>query len=126
MNEVTLILCIHNHQPVGNLPDVFEQAYRDAYLPFLDAIERFPEIRLVLHNTGPLLEWFERHAPDYLERVAGLVARGQVEVLTGAFYEPILGAIPERDALGQIARMSEYVESAFGTRPRGERASRPR
>jgi alpha-amylase len=119
LNEVTLILCIHNHQPVGNLPGVFESAYRDAYLPFLEAVERFPEIRIVLHNTGPLLEWYEEHAPDYLERVARLVARGQVEVLTGGFYEPILCAIPERDALGQIAMMTEYVESAFRARPRG-------
>lgn len=119
MNEITLILCVHNHQPVGNLPGVFEAAYRDAYGPFLDTLERFPEIRVVLHNSGPLLEWYEQHAPDYLERVARLVALGQVELLTGGFYEPILCAIPECDALGQIAMMTEYVESRFGTRPRG-------
>ncbi len=81
MNGVTLVLCIHNHQPVGNLPEVFERRVRRAYLPFLETIERFPEIKIVLHNTGPLLEWYEEHAPDYIERVRALVARGQVEVL---------------------------------------------
>jgi alpha-amylase len=130
VSRVTLILCIHNHQPVGNLPGVFEQAYRDAYLPFLDAIERHPGVRLSLHNTGPLLEWYEERAPEYLERARALVARGQVEILTGGFYEPILPAIPERDALGQIRMMSDHVERVFGTRPRGmwlaERVWEPR
>ena len=130
MSRVTLILCIHNHQPVGNLPGVFEQAYRDAYLPFLDAIERHPGVRLSLHNTGPLLEWYEERAPEYLERARALVARGQVEILTGGFYEPILPAIPERDALGQIRMMSDHVERVFGTRTRGmwlaERVWEPR
>lgn len=119
MNKTTLVLCIHNHQPVGNLPGVFEHAYRSAYLPFLEAIERFPGVKIVLHNTGPLLEWYEENAPDYIDRVAALAERGQVEVLTGGFYEPILSAIPERDALGQIEMMSEYVTRRFGARPRG-------
>ena len=130
MSRVTLVLCIHNHQPVGNLPHVFEDAYRSAYLPFLEAIEQFPDIKIVLHNTGPLLEWYEEHAPDYIERVAALVARGQVEVLGGAFYEPILSMIPERDAHGQIGMMSDYVSDRFGVRPRGmwlaERVWEPR
>ncbi|MCK4512555.1 alpha-amylase, partial [bacterium] len=114
MHGVRLVLCIHNHQPVGNLPGVFEDAYRTAYLPFLEAIEEFPEIKIVLHNTGPLLEWYEEHAPDYIERVRALVERGQVEVLGGGFYEPILCAIPERDARGQIRMMTDYVSDRFG------------
>jgi len=119
VKRTTLILCIHNHQPVGNLPHVFEEAYERAYRPFLEAIERHPGVRFVLHNTGPLLEWYEKHAPDYLERVAALAQSGRVELLTGAFYEPIISGIPERDASGQILRMTEYTEKRFGVRPRG-------
>ena len=60
MRRVSLVICIHNHQPVGNLPGVFRHAYDHAYEPFLSAMEDFPEVRFVLHNTGPLLEW-HRH-----------------------------------------------------------------
>ncbi len=119
MSRISLILCVHNHQPVGNLPGVFEHAYEHAYEPFLEAIEAFPEIRVVIHNTGPLLEWYEENAPSYIERLAALVARGQVEILTGGFYEPILATIPERDAVGQIRKMTAYAEDRFGQRPRG-------
>ena len=119
MDKTTFIFCIHNHQPVGNLPGVFEHAYRAAYLPFLNVLEAHPRVKFVLHNTGPLLEWYEANAPDYLERVRALVERGQVEVLTGGFYEPILSAIPRRDAAGQIAKMTEYTRRVFGAKPRG-------
>jgi alpha-amylase/alpha-mannosidase (GH57 family) len=130
VNETTLILCVHNHQPVGNLPGVFEQATRDAYVPFLDVIEKFPEIKFVLHNSGPLLEWYEEHAPDYIERVRRLVERGQVEILTGGFYEPILSGVPARDAIAQIRKMTDYVTKTFEASPRGmwlaERVWEPR
>ncbi|MBD3368199.1 MAG: DUF1926 domain-containing protein [Candidatus Eisenbacteria bacterium] len=119
MKRTTLILCIHNHQPVGNLPHVFEEAYEKAYRPFLDALERHPGVRMVLHNTGPLLEWYEEHAPEYIDRVRALVESGQVELLTGGFYEPILSGIPSRDAEGQIRMLTEYTERVFGVRPRG-------
>jgi len=119
LSKVSLVLCIHNHQPVGNLPGVFEHAYGHAYEPLLGVMERFPEIRFVVHNTGPLLEWYEENAPDYIRRTRELVDRGQVEILSGAFYEPILPILPERDVRGQIEMMNEYIARVFGVRPRG-------
>jgi 4-alpha-glucanotransferase len=119
LSKVRFVFCLHNHQPVGNLPEVFEEAYRNAYLPMLETIERFPSVKVVLHNSGPLLEWYEEHAPDYIDRVRSLVERGQMEVLGGAFYEPILVCIPERDIHGQISMMSQYVADRFGKSPRG-------
>ena len=35
MARLTLGLAFHNHQPVGNFPSVFEQAYRQAYEPMV-------------------------------------------------------------------------------------------
>ena len=58
---------------------------------------------MTLHHTGPLLEWIERERPDYFDSCAALVGRGQVELLGGGFYEPMLAVLPERDARGQIA-----------------------
>src|ERR1700739_2980612 len=52
-----LILGLHNPQPGGNFDGVFEEAYRTAYLPFLDVLEGYPEIPFVVHTSGPLLEW---------------------------------------------------------------------
>ena len=83
---VRLVFVLHDHQPVGNFDGVIEQAYHDSYLPFLELLERHPGIRLALHTSGPLAEWFDRHHPDYLDRVARLVAERQIEIVGGAFY----------------------------------------
>jgi hypothetical protein len=118
-HDVTLVLVLHDHQPVGNFDDVVAGAYRDAYAPFLDFLERNPALRIALHTSGPLLEWLDQHEPGYLERLRARVQAGQVEPWGGGFYEPILPAIPERDRHAQILLMADWLERRFGVRPRG-------
>ncbi len=117
--RISLALAIHNHQPVGNFGWVIAEVFEQAYLPFVDALERHPQVRVSLHYTGPLLEWIRAERPAFLERVRGLVARDQVELLGGGYYEPILASLPTRDRLGQLRRMADELEALTGTRPRG-------
>ena len=119
MPKFQLVLLIHAHQPVGNFEQVFERAYALSYLPFVEVLERHPAIRLGLHYTGSLLEWLEQAHPKYFDRLRPLVKRGQVEIVGGGFFEPILVAIPPEDRLEQISRLSEYIEEHFGMKPRG-------
>lgn len=114
MKSVQFIFGVHTHQPVGNFDFVFEEAYRKSYGPFLDILEKYPSVSLVLHLSGCLIEWFEDHYPEYLDRIAKLVKRGSVEILSGGFYEPLLSAIPDHDKLGQIGKMNDYVKNRFG------------
>jgi len=67
--SVDLMMCIHNHQPVGNFGWVFEEAFDRSYGPFLEVLEDYPDIRITLHNTGPLLDWMGEHRPGYLDAV---------------------------------------------------------
>ena len=119
MKKIYLGLAIHNHQPLGNFPWVFEQAYQQAYLPMLEALAAHPHVRLSLHYSGCLIDWLEQNHPDFFVRLAGLVKRQQVEIIGGAYYEPILPAIPDADKLGQIAKMADFVKKRFGVRPIG-------
>ncbi len=117
--SVRLILAFHNHQPIGNFDGVFEQAYRDSYLPFLDVMQDYPEIPFSLHTSGSLLEWLEKHHPEYIDRLRQMVACRQVEIIGGAFYEPILANIPRRDRIGQIKTFTEHLNQLFHTTVRG-------
>ncbi len=117
--RITLALGIHNHQPVGNFDFVLEDTYRKAYLPFLKALEGHPRVRIALHYSGFLLKWLRRHHPDYLKTIRNLVGQGQVEMLTGGLYEPILPIIPDADKVAQIKGMSKLVRRATGFRPAG-------
>jgi 4-alpha-glucanotransferase len=117
--RVSLCLVIHNHQPVGNFGWVIQDVYEHAYSPMIQALERHPGIRLGLHYTGPLLQWLAANRPEALESIRGLVDRGQIEIVGGGYYEPILVALPDRDRRGQAVRMRDELESLFGKRPRG-------
>jgi 4-alpha-glucanotransferase len=118
-DKIKLAFCVHSHQPVGNYPAVFEQGARDCYLPFLRLLKEYPEIRMTLHYTGPLLEWFEGNSPEFFELLAELVSRSQVELMGGGFYEPIMPVIPEQDARKQIDYTKNYFKDKFGVVPRG-------
>jgi len=117
--SINLIIGCHSHQPVGNFDHVFEEAYHKAYKPFLDVLERFPAIKVTHHYSGPLLDWFAANQPGFLERLAGLVSTGQVEIMGGGYYEPLLCAIPARDSVAQIERMTAFCEHHFGQKPKG-------
>ncbi|MCA9215235.1 MAG: DUF1926 domain-containing protein [Planctomycetales bacterium] len=118
-DSTKLCLALHNHQPVGNFGHVFEQAYQDSYLPFLDTFERYESLKISLHTSGPLMEWLDEHHGDYLDRLAALVNVGRVEIIGGAYYEPILTMIPSQDRIGQITRYTKWLESRLGADVRG-------
>ncbi|HEX5939163.1 MAG TPA: hypothetical protein VFZ12_02290, partial [Dehalococcoidia bacterium] len=119
MPSLNLSLVIHNHQPVGQHPWVFEAIYEESYLPMLKALEANPHVRLSLHYSGCLLDWIVPNRPEFVERLRSLVGRKQVELLTGGYYEPILISIPESDALAQVHRLTSTIAATFGTSPTG-------
>lgn len=110
---------IHNHQPVGNFDSVIDEAFEKAYLPFLRLVKKFPTFKFALHNSGILYEWAEKRKPEFFKLIEDLQAQKQLELLGGGFYEPILPSIPEADRIGQIMKMSDYLEKRFGQRPKG-------
>jgi len=114
-----LVFIVHAHQPSGNFEHVFEECYQHCYDAFLSLVAKHPGIRLGLHYSGPLLLWIEKHHPDYFERLRKLVASGQIELIGGGFYEPILISIPETDRIDQITRLADYLEQHLGQRPMG-------
>ncbi len=112
---IRLVFVLHDHQPVGNFEGVFEAAWRDAYQPMLELLERHPLIRVAVHTSGPLAEWLDGHRPDYLDRLAALAARRQVEIVGGGFQEPILAMLPSRDRVGQISQYREWLEQRLAS-----------
>ncbi len=119
MNPLRFLFAVHCHQPVGNFGHVFERAFDECYEPLLAEFDRHPGFKLSLHFSGPLLEYMEVRRRSCRDLVKVLAGRGQVELLGGGFYEPILSVIPEEDRLGQLRMMSRWLEEHFGRKPRG-------
>ena len=118
-HAVSFILALHNHQPIGNLPEVYATAFDDAYAPFIETLYRYPSIKAVLHYSGILLEWIEKNRPSFLFTLREMVERGQVEIMGGGYYEPILPIIPDSDKRGQIRKLSRYLQEMLGVEARG-------
>ena len=120
-NQGTIFFPIvfHMHQPVGNFPWVFEEAYQKSYLPLLKTIEKYPNIKINLHITGPLLVWFKENHSDYLELVTSLCLKNQIEIVGGGFFEPILAVIPEEDRIKQIEKTIEWWRINYNVIPKG-------
>jgi alpha-amylase len=119
MHPIRFLFVLHDHQPIGNFDSVFEQAYQDSYKLFLDLFESYPSLKIGLHTSGPLMEWLDAHHPDYLDRLSSLVSAGRVEILGGAFYEPILAMLPARDRIGQVQSYAAWLQNRLGAEVRG-------
>jgi alpha-amylase len=118
-NPIRLVLALHNHQPVGNFGNVFQQAYEDSYLPFLDIFSRYETLKIALHTSGSLMEWLDAAHPEYVDRLAELAGKGRIEIIGGPYFEPILAMIPSRDRIGQIRKYSRWLQNRLGTTVRG-------
>lgn len=119
MSGPVFLFAIHNHQPVGNFDHVVRSAFADCYAPLLEALAGRPGFRFSLHFSGPLWEYMEKNERGSFDLVRELARRGQVELLGGGFYEPVLTMIPEADRAGQVRMMGDYLSAHFGQRPRG-------
>ena len=117
--ELTLILALHNHQPEGNLPEVFARTFDAAYEPFIGELEKYPGLKVVQHYSGILLNWVQQNRPQFMKRLQRLVSGGQVEIMGGAFYEPILVMVPDDDKRGQLEKQQRFIREQFGVAAEG-------
>jgi alpha-amylase len=116
---LTLLLGVHAHQPVGNFPEVIEDAHQRCYKPFLETLHAYPEFCFSAHFSGWLLDWLRERHPDDMELLAAMVRRGQVELFSSGDTEPVLAAIPYRDRVGQLNALNDKLAAWTGQRPRG-------
>jgi alpha-amylase len=119
MDPIRFVFGLHLHQPVGNFDHVFAQHVEDVYRPLLDRLAGRGFLPVVLHLSGPLLEWLEQREPAYLDRLGALAADGKLEILLAGFYEPVLAALPRADRIEQIRWMHEAIQRRFGVDARG-------
>ncbi len=116
---IYLVLTFHLHQPIGNFNFVIEDAFKKAYGPLIDNIFNYPEVKVTLHFSGNILEWFLDNKPEYIKKLKIMAKRGQIELISGGYYEPVFAIIPHRDRLAQIKKLSALIKKEFGLEAKG-------
>lgn len=117
--SVALLFGVHAHQPVGNFPEVMNDAHLRCYKPFLHMMEKYPSFSFSIHVSGWLLDYLKRNYPEDMRLLERLVSRGQAELFGAGYSEPVLASIPVRDRLGQLNQMSALLDKSCGYRPSG-------
>jgi alpha-amylase/alpha-mannosidase (GH57 family) len=118
-NKVSLLLGVHAHQPVGNFPEVLDDAHARCYRPFIHTLHRYPGFRFAVHFSGWLLEYLFGKYPEDMVLLREMVERGQVEMFGGGDTEPVLAVVPGRDRIGQINALSDRLARLTHRRPSG-------
>ena len=111
MKKVKFVFAVHNHQPVGNFKWVFQKGYDVAYKPFMDVMLKHKKIKWNMHCSGMLWDFFINEHPEYIKSVKNLIKDGNLEIISGGYYEPMLSVIPQRDRIGQIKQLSEFIKN---------------
>ncbi len=117
--SINLPIVFHFHQPVGNFPWVIEDCYNKSYKPLIENIYNHPDVKITLHFSGNLLEWFIKEKPDLIVKIKEMAKRGQIEIIGGGFYEPIYAIIPDRDKISQMRKLSKLIKQEFGLEVKG-------
>jgi alpha-amylase len=112
-------MVIHDHQPCDNFGWVIEDAFEKAYKPFLDVLEKHPDIKVAMHYSGGLFEWIKTNRPLFFQKIKGLIHNDQIEILSGGFYEPVMSLLSKTDRLQQIQRMNSFIEKELGVKAKG-------
>ncbi|MCL2762030.1 MAG: DUF1926 domain-containing protein [Treponema sp.] len=117
--KITLILGSHAHVPYGADTAEFENVYLNHVRPFVSSLCKYPRISAALHYSGVLLHWIERNHPGLFMSIEEMIARKQIDILGGGFYDPMLPLLPLQDKIGQIELLTTYIRKQFGKRPQG-------
>ncbi|MDR3167532.1 MAG: DUF1926 domain-containing protein [Treponema sp.] len=116
---LNIILGFYNHIPNGITDDEFETIYHTQLKPCITALNQHPGIQVVLHYSGVLLQRIYTAHREFFMLIKDLIARKQVELLGGGFYEPLMPLLPLADKIGQIEFLTTYLRQHFGKRPQG-------
>ncbi len=110
---------LHLHQPWGNFDRVFDQHLRDVYRPLLSSLMDGELWPVAMHLSGPLLEWLDEHAPDFVDEIGRHAVDGRLELLCAGHDEPILAVLSRQDRQEQVLRHREWIRQRFGVEATG-------
>lgn len=97
----------------------YQAAYKSVYKPLAAALLSNPQIKFSFFFTGTQLEFFKKKNPEFLEVIKNLVARKQVEIVGGGYYNPLFPLLLPADRAAQIEKLTTSLRQNFGKRPRG-------
>ena len=89
------------------------------YKAFFSGIQTEEKLPLTIFAAGSFLEWQKGKRQAYTILLSEMLARKQIELLGGGYYQPYFPLLSASDVIGQIEAMTAAIRTSFGKRPRG-------
>ena len=112
-------LVLHCGLPLGTPQMRLAQAIDGPLSALLDTLQTRPRLRLGLHLGGHVLDFLLRQRSERLVQLVGLTQSGQVELIGGGYYDPILCSLDERSAQAQLHRTHQFFDEQLRIAVRG-------
>ncbi|MDD5789284.1 MAG: DUF1926 domain-containing protein [Spirochaetia bacterium] len=119
MKVLNFCLSLTPNSTVHSTSLTFEQLYQKIYKKLISFLYQDSSAKFTFAFDGPQLEWFEKEHPEFLQILHELVARKQIEVLGGGYYNPVFPLLSPVDRTGQIELLTVELRRITGKRPRG-------
>jgi hypothetical protein len=100
-------------------PVSLETVYKTVYKKLLTFLYKHPQCFFSWAFGGVELELYAKSHPEFIKLLSELVDRGQLELLGGGYYTPVLPLLLPVDRAGQIELLTTLQRKLVGRRPRG-------
>ncbi|MBO5235996.1 MAG: DUF1926 domain-containing protein [Spirochaetaceae bacterium] len=97
----------------------FEQQYQDYYRQIAQFLYSETFFNFSFSFTGLQIEWLAKKHKEFILLISTMTNRKQIEVLGGAYNNPLLPTLLSVDRVGQIEAMTTLIRQQFGKKPKG-------
>ncbi len=109
---------------MGNLRFSFLQhdkprVVETGYLPLLEMLRKYPEVRSHVHSSGFTTRWLQEHAPAVIGQIRDGVREGRLRIGTNGFEHGYLPTFPLFAMEKLIAKGVEIDRTVYGQAPTG-------
>ncbi|NCB01829.1 MAG: DUF1926 domain-containing protein [Spirochaetia bacterium] len=113
-----MICGVYSQIAPGTPTFILENLLSEVYKPVLTYMYQHPHKQIHLFLSGTVFEWFELYHPEINMLIADLVKKDQIELITGAFYQPLLSLLHPKDRSSHIEATTTFIRKRFGKRPK--------
>ena len=114
-----VVITVHCGLPLGTPQMRLVQAVDGPLSSFFDALQTRPRLKVGLHLGGHVLDFLLRQRSQRLVQLVGLLQNGQIELVGGGYYDPVLCSLSRRSARAQLRRTAQFFSEQFRFQAKG-------
>ncbi|MGP1594608.1 MAG: alpha-amylase/4-alpha-glucanotransferase domain-containing protein [Treponema sp.] len=115
----TVHFCFCAQLSISHIQKTDKSAVLPNFKAFFSGIHAIEKLPLTLYTAGSFLEWQKEKRQGYAMLISEMLARKQIEVLAGGYYQPYLAMLPVSDIIGQLELMTTAIRTHYDKRVRG-------